>query len=88
MLVEGGAELEDQVGAGRGERDEAKFIQDDQLLAQGSVEKLGEAVFVLCLQEFVDQSGGIVEADTIALTTGSQGESGGNMGFAQARGID
>ena len=81
-FVESGAELEYQLGASRREGDKAQLIQNDEVLFEGQGQEFGQAVLVLGQDEFIDQGGGIVEADAIALATGSQGQTGADMGFS------
>lgn len=82
-LVEGGAELEDEVGTGGGEGDEAEFVEDEKAVFERAGEKLLEAVFVLRLDEIVDEGGGVVEADLVTLAAGGQAQSRGKMRLAQ-----
>jgi len=55
VLIEGGTELKDQMGAGGGEGNEAKFIENDDLLFECGIQELGEAVFILRLKQVIDE---------------------------------
>src|SRR6266699_6679171 len=81
-LIEGGAELKQELRADRGERDKAQLVQDDQLLLAQARHQTRQLVLLLGFNEIVDQSGDIVEAHPSPLSTGGQCEPGGHMTFS------
>jgi hypothetical protein len=83
-LVHLGAKLEDELRAGGRKRDETQFIEDDELVAQCGAQELGQAMFILSGDHLIDQSGCGVETYATSLTTGSEGQAGSDMSFAQA----
>ena len=83
-LVQGRTELEDQLRAGGREGDEAQFVQDDQVLLESRGQEPGQLVLILGLDQLVDQAGGVVEADPVALPTGGQGQADGDVGLSQS----
>ena len=70
--MQGGAELEHQLSAGGGERDEAQLIQDNQVLFEGGGQEFGQALLLLSQAEFVDQGRGIEKPNPITLSTSRQ----------------
>src|SRR5438094_3695144 len=80
-LIEGGAELKQELGADRGERDKAQLVQDNQLLLAQARHQTSQLVLLLGFNEIVDQSSNIVEAHPSPLSTGCQSEPGGHMTF-------
>ena len=74
--------LEQQLGAGLGQRHEAEFV-DDQKLVGGELSLEPQQLLVIArLDELVDQGGGGDEADRGALLAGRQAETEGNVGLA------
>jgi len=82
--MQGGAKLEHQLGAEGGERDETQLIEHDQVLFEGRGQEFRQAMVLLSQDQLVDQGGGVVETDVMALPAGSQGQASGDMGFAEA----
>ena len=80
-FVQGGTELEHQLGAGSRERDEAQLIQDNEVLFEGGGQEFRQALLFLSQHEFVDQGCGVVKAHSIALSAGRQGQSRSDVTF-------
>ena len=83
-LIEGRAELKQELRSDRGERDKAQLVQDNQLLLAQARHQTRQLVLLLGFNEIVDQSGNIVEAHPSPLSTGCQSEPGGHMTFSEA----
>jgi hypothetical protein len=83
-LIALGEHLEEQFGAGLGERHVAKFVDDQQLVAGDLALQAQQPLLVASLDQFVDQGGGGGEADREALLAGGQPQAEGNMGLAGA----
>ena len=66
--------LEEQLGAGLGQRDEAQFIDDEKLIAGQQLLKTHQMLLVAGLDQFADQRRGSRKADTVAALTGRQAE--------------
>jgi hypothetical protein len=73
--------LEHQLGAGGRKRDEAQLVQDNQVVFEGGGQEFRQPVLILSQDEFIDQGGGIVKADAMALPTSSQSQPGGDVTF-------
>ncbi len=69
-----GDDLEQQLGAGLAERNEAEFIDDQQVLADQQLLQTLQAPFIDSLDQFVDQGGSGREADLQTLLAGRQSE--------------
>ena len=73
-VVNGSAELEEQLGTLLGEGDETQFINDDELLAQRGLNEPWHLEFFLGDQQFIDQTSRRVEPDALFLTAGLKGK--------------
>jgi len=76
--------LEEQFGAGLGERHEAEFIDDEQLVAGDLLLEAEQLLLIVCFDQLADQSRGSSEADAVSALTGSQAEGECDMGLAGA----
>ena len=76
--------LEQQFGAGLGERHVAEFVDDQQLVAGELALQAQQPLLVAGLDQLVDQGGGGGEADREALLAGGQPQAEGNVGLAGA----
>ena len=83
-LVALGDDLEQQLGAGLAERNEAEFVDDQQVLAGQQLLQTLKAPFVGSLDQFVDQGGSRREANLQTLLAGRQSEPQGDVGLAGA----
>jgi hypothetical protein len=83
--VQAGAELEQQLRPVGREGDEAQLIQDDELVSARLGDEALDLVLILSRQQVVDQGGGVVEADAMALTTSTHGQRRGDVCFSNAR---
>jgi hypothetical protein len=61
-FMQSGTELEEELCASRGEGYIAKLIQNDELVAQGLVQELGQLMLLLCSLKFVDQQQGPIRS--------------------------
>jgi len=77
-------DLEEERGACLGERHEAQFVDDEQVLAGEGLLKALQTAFIDCFDKFVDEGRGGREPDRQALLTGRQPEAEGNVGLAGA----
>ena len=80
-FVECAAELKEQLGTRGREGHRAEFIENDELVAQGARQKLGEPVLVLGLMKVIDKFGNGIEAHAVVLATGGEAQRNGEMGF-------
>ena len=83
-VVNGSAELEEQLGTLLGEGDETQFINDDELLAQRGLNEPWHLQLFLGDQQLIDQASGRVEADSSPLPTSRQSQRRCDMGFSSA----
>ena len=83
-LVKRGTELEEQLSASWGEGHIAKFVQNDQLMAQGFVQEFGQLMLLLGVLQLVDQMSDGVEADAVVLAAGGNAQCDGQMTFSAA----
>ena len=74
--------LEQQLGAGLGQRHEAEFVDDQKLVGGELLLEPQQLLVIAGLDEFVDQRGGGDEADREALLAGRQAETEGDVGLA------
>src|SRR6266566_1098881 len=84
-LVEGRAELEEEMGSLPAERKKAELIQHQQLLFAERGQQAREFQLVLRDDQVIDQGGHIEEAHPLPLSAGRQGQSCGNVAFPQTR---
>jgi hypothetical protein len=75
-------DLEQQLGSDLGQWNVAKFIDDDQFHAGPAGQHAAQTLLPLCFDELVDERGGGREANSPALTTGSDRQAGGEMTLA------
>ena len=61
-FVESGTELEHELSAGGRKRDEAEFVQDNQVVLESGSQEFRQAMLLLSQEQFVDQGGGVVKA--------------------------
>lgn len=78
-LVEGGADLEQELGSGRGKRQKPQLVQDNQLVLADLRHDARELILLLRFDQIIHQAGHIVKADPVALPTSSQSQSCGNV---------
>ena len=76
--------LEEQFGAGLGQRHEAQFIDDEQFVAGDLLLEAEQLLLVAGLDQLADQGGGGGEAHAMAALAGSQAESQGDVRLARA----
>ena len=76
--------LEEQLGAGLGQRHEAQFIDDEQFVAGDLLLEAKQLLVVASLDQFANQSGGGSKAHAVATLAGSQSQGQGDMRFARA----
>ena len=76
--------LEQQLGAGLGQRHEAELVDDQQLVGGELLLEPQQLLVIACLDELVDQRGGGDEADREALLSVRQAETEGDVGLAGA----
>ena len=76
--------LEEQFGAGLGQRHEAQFIDDQQLIAGDLLLEAEQLLFVAGLDQFADQRGGGGEAHAMSALAGSQSQGQGDVRLAGA----
>ena len=86
LFAEGGAELEQELGAAGGKGHISQFIEDDELVTTGFFQKFGQAMFRLRLMKVIDQGGDGVKAHAVVLTTGGKPQSDSHVRFAQTGG--
>lgn len=79
-------QLEQQLGAGPGERDKAQFVNDQQLVAGKLLLQAQEPLVVAGLDEFVNDGGGSGEAGFDAMLASRQADADGDMGLADTAG--
>src|SRR3989440_12248365 len=84
-LVEGRAELEEEMGSLSAERNKAKLIEHQQLLFAQRGQQAREFQLMLCDDQVIDQGCHIVEAHPSTLSTGRQSQTASNVGFPQSR---
>ena len=83
-LVSLAEHLEQELGAGLGQRHEAEFVDDQKLVGGELLLEPQQLLVIAGLDEFVDQCGGGDEADREALLAGRQAETEGDVGLAGA----
>ena len=81
-LVALAEDLEQQLGAGLGQRHVAELVNDQELGAGKPLLEPEELFFVACLHQLMNERSGGGKADAEALLTGRQPESEGNVGLA------
>ena len=84
-LVALGEHLEQQLGAGLGERHIAEFVDDQQLVAGELALQAQQPLLVAGLDQLVDQGGRGGEADREALLAGGQSQPEGNVASCRCR---
>jgi len=80
-LVEGRAELEEEIGPLPTERNEAELIEHQQLLLAEGGQEAREFQLMLRGNQIIDQGGHMVEAHAPPLSAGGQGQPCGHVGF-------
>jgi hypothetical protein len=73
-FVGGGDEAEQQLGAGVVQRGEAEFVEDDQVVAQQAVDEAADGVVGQSAVEGLDEVGGGVVPDAVAVLDGGDAE--------------
>ena len=73
--------FEQKFGAGFGQRHEAEFIDDQQMLAGELFLQVQKTPLIARFHQFMNQGGGGDKANLQALLAGRQAETKGNMGF-------
>ena len=68
-----------------GEGDETEFIQNDEIEFEGRGDKAVQAMFILCLNQFVHQSSRSPEAHTATFATGSACQSKSQVSLPKSR---
>ena len=81
-LVSLAEDLEEELRAGLGERDEAKLVDDEQLEPGQSLLEVEQSPLVPGLDQLVDQRGGRGEADRQSPLAGGEPQTEGHMGLA------
>ena len=81
-FVQGGAELEHQLGSGSGKRDEAQLIQHNEVVFEGSSQEFRQPLLFLSQTELVDQGSCVVKTNAQTLPAGRQGKASADMGFS------
>ena len=82
--MQGGAKLKHELGALIGKRDEAQFIQDDELMATGGGNEALDLMLFLSQQQLIDQRSRIVKTHPPALSTSGQGKRRGDVRLSSA----
>src|SRR5947209_14323914 len=84
-FIERRTKLEEEIGSITGEGNEAKLIQDEQLVLAEHSQKARQFQVVLGTDQVIDQGRHIVEAHAATLSAGGQSQSCGDVRLAQSR---
>ncbi len=79
-----GEDIEEEFGSGFRERDEAEFVDDEELDSDERLLRAQQVLLVAGLDEFIDQGGGAFPEDAVAILAGGKAKAERQVGFSGA----